>query len=116
MELGKHLAPEYATMAGPPPSQSPNYLCFLCGGRGHGVARCPLLNQARRALGKPPLRMQPRPNFNRPQFQTQMVANEDEVPLEYNEGEYWEVEEMPFDFEEPSELGGPATVEDNDDT
>ncbi len=114
MELGKHLTPEYAVMNGPPPSQSPNYLCFLCGGRGHGVARCPQLNQARRLLGKPPLRMQPRPNFTRPQFQTQVVEDEAGSSLEYNEGEYWEVEELPFDYEEPTEPGESATAEEND--
>ena len=94
MELGSHLIPGAYAMNSPSPSQNPNYLCFLCGGRGHGVARCPMLNRARAALGKPPLRMQPRPNFGRPQFQTQVLEDESGVRLEYNEGEYWEVEEL----------------------
>ncbi len=101
MELGSHIVPEMAVMNGPPPSQNPNYLCFLCGGRGHGVARCPQLNRARAAIGKPPVRPQPRPNYNRPQFSTQVVEEEDGIQLEYHEGEYWEMEELPEDYVDP---------------
>ncbi len=101
MELGSHIVPEMAVMNGPPPSQNPNYLCFLCGGRGHGVARCPQLNRARAAIGKPPVRPQPRPNYNRPQFSTQVVEEEDGIQLEYHEGEYWEMEKLPEDYVDP---------------